>query len=64
LCINHDFCTEPVNVRCWVISGKQMLALSFSGFDTLADLLPWTNGAVSPTLREIVPSTLTAALLR
>jgi hypothetical protein len=33
LCINHDFCTAPIHVRYWMNSGKQMLALSFSGFD-------------------------------
>jgi hypothetical protein len=51
LCINHDFCTEPINVRCWMNSGKQMLASSFSGFDpteTLAApnrnaLMPWSG---------------------
>jgi hypothetical protein len=33
LCINHDFCTAPFHVRYWMNSGKQMLSLSFSGFD-------------------------------
>jgi hypothetical protein len=52
------------DVRCWRQSGKPRLLASISPFDPLADLLPWTNGAVSPTLREIVPRALTAALLR
>ena len=38
--------------------------LVYDANDPIADLLPWTNGAVSPTLREIVPRALTAALLR
>ena len=34
LCINHDFCTTSINVRCWSNSGKHLLTLSFSGFDS------------------------------
>jgi hypothetical protein len=48
------------------VSAMGHLVRSLEGQQSLnqADLLLWTNGAVSPTLREIVPRALTAALLR